>query len=184
MTGIAWQLALWKEENKQILRCKGRIVGSKEEREEGRKVGRREEKLEGGRESWNEGRKEGVKESWKEGRIVGRKEERKEGRKIGRREGKLEGGKESWEEGRKEGGNQSWIEGRKEERKESWIVSQNFSFLFLFGSSITPSDHLPIRFVTSWRALSQTLMQNWQLMIRAKRLQVIGVILANQTEQT
>ena len=37
-----------------------------------------------------------------------------------------------------------------EKRGRSRIVSQNFSFLFLFGSSITLSDHLPIRFVTSW----------------------------------
>ena len=71
-----------------------------------------------------------------------------------------------------------------EKRGRSRIVSQNFSFLFLFGSSITPSDHLPIKFATYWRALFQTLMQNWQFVIRAKRLQVIGVILANQTEQT
>ena len=48
-----------------------------------------------------------------------------------------------------------------------------------FSSSITLSDHLPTRFTTYWRALFQSLMQNWQVSFtRAKRLQVTGVILA------
>ena len=64
---------------------------------------------------------------------------------------------------RKEGGGKrKEARGKEEVRFPKCFVP--FSLWFKYHSS----DHLPIRFATYWRALFQTLMQNWQLMIRAK----------------
>ena len=66
-------------------------------------------------------------------------------------------------------------EEKKEEEKEEEEEEEEENrflkvlFLFLFGSSVTLSDHFPITFVTYWHAIFLTLLQNWQRTMRAKQ---------------